>query len=219
MRLLTARIARSRGRAGAFPQSRRLRRVTTREWRRPPASSPTVHHRLDAARPLGDHRVVPRAPPRLLRCRACVDLDSAVVFSDVPGNNVFTSCPDPFDAGSAAPDHSRRRATRPSSRTPFPPCRARYERRDDRYRDDRRDREWYVPRDHHRLARGRNRSVLHDRWLRRFHATIDDGVPRISRRHETGATRTETFATFIADFSFPPTFPVHPSPQGPEGRR
>ena len=59
-----------------------------------------------------------------------------------------------------------------------------------------------------------------DRWLRRFiHATIDDGVPRISRRHETRATRIETFATFIADFSFPPTFPVHSSPQGPEGRR
>ena len=122
----------------------------------------------------------------------------------------------------AALDHSRRRAGTAflHAHSVSAMSGARYERRDDRYRDDRRDREWYVPRDHHRLARGRNRSVLHDRWLRRFiHATIDDGVPRISRRHETRATRTETFATFIADFTLPPTFPVHPSPQGPEGRR
>jgi hypothetical protein len=94
---------------------------------------------------------------------------------------------------------------------------ARYERRDDRYRDDRRDREWYVP-----LRAGENRSVLHDRRLSRIiHATIVDEVsriPHISHPHETHVTLTEAFAMSAADLPLPPTSPAHLSPQGPEGR-
>ena len=185
---------------------------------------------LDAARRLGDHRVQYRVHCAR-RCALCVPLDlrrEHVVSSDVTTTDSFRAdgtagrlqTESFLKPALATPDHSRRRAGTAFlyAHSASAMSGAQYERRDDSFRDDRRDREWYVPREHHRRAREKSNHPARSAAVS-FHPR--DGQrrgPAYLSLHETRATRTETFATLIAELSLPPTFHVHPSPQGPEGR-